>query len=66
MKILFNGKSIEVPEGTSISELLRIAEVRASVVAVEVNQEIVPRPLHENTQLQSGDVVEAVTLVGGG
>lgn len=64
--IQFNGKSIEVPEAASISQLLQLASVRASVVAVELNEEIVPAALHDSTLLRSGDLVEAVTLVGGG
>jgi thiamine biosynthesis protein ThiS len=35
-------------------------------VAVEVNRELVPRRNFEATQLQEGDHVEIVTLVGGG
>ena len=32
----------------------------------EVNKRIVPRKRHESTQLNEGDKVELVTLVGGG
>ena len=34
--------------------------------AVEVNRTLVPRSRHESHQLQDGDRVEVVTLVGGG
>lgn len=40
--------------------------MRSQLVAVEVNMDIVPRTKHAEHQLQPGDVVEAVTLVGGG
>ena len=35
-------------------------------VAVEVNEEVVPREQHATTELREGDRVEIVTLVGGG
>ncbi|MCX5655676.1 MAG: sulfur carrier protein ThiS [Planctomycetota bacterium] len=35
-------------------------------VAVEVNRELVPRSQHGARRLAEGDVVEIVTLVGGG
>jgi thiazole synthase len=35
-------------------------------VAVEVNRRVIPRQEHESCRLQEGDVVEIVTLVGGG
>jgi len=35
-------------------------------VAVERNRVIVPRSLHQETILESGDHIEIVTIVGGG
>jgi sulfur carrier protein len=35
-------------------------------VAVEVNEEVVPREQHAERELRDGDRVEIVTLVGGG
>lgn len=66
ISLTFNGQSLEVPGGTTITELLEIGEIRASVVAVERNREIVPRKQHATTVAQAGDIIEAVTLVGGG
>lgn len=64
--IQFNGQAIDLPAGSSVAELLRQVEMRSQLVAVEVNMDIVPRSEHAQHQLQAGDVVEAVTLVGGG
>ena len=50
----------------SISDLLASADIRHKLVAVEINQQIVPREQHQSHRLVDGDVVEAVTLVGGG
>lgn len=64
--IQFNGSEMQVPSGTSIVELLSLVEMKGAVVAVELNQEVIPRESHSETQVQPGDCVEAVTLVGGG
>ncbi len=64
--ILFNGSEMLVPGGTNIVDLLSLVEMKGAVVAVEVNQEVVPRESHQETKVQPGDRVEAVTLVGGG
>ncbi len=62
----FNGQSMEVPAGTNIEQLLLLGEIRSRLVAVEVNLEIVPREQHATHCVAAGDVIEAVTLVGGG
>ncbi|MCC7334873.1 MAG: sulfur carrier protein ThiS [Pirellulaceae bacterium] len=66
LTIEFNGQSFDVPPGTTIEQLLALAEIRSRLVAVEVNREIVPRALHASQCVAAGDTVEAVTLVGGG
>lgn len=66
LTIEFNGQSFDVPPGTTIEQLLQMAEIRSRLVAVEVNREIVPRALHASQCVVAGDTIEAVTLVGGG
>ncbi len=66
ISIQFNGQATEVPPETTIAQLLEIAGIRSQLVAVEVNLEIVPREQFQSYTVAAGDVVEAVTLVGGG
>jgi len=66
IQIQFNGKAMEVPAGSTIADLLEVAQMRSKLVAVEQNLEIVPREVHAQTTVDTGDVIEAVTLVGGG
>ncbi len=66
MKILLNGEEREVPEGQSVSELIQALELPLEQVAVERNQCLVRRMEHSSTRLQEGDVLEIVSLVGGG
>jgi sulfur carrier protein len=66
VNVLVNGSKREVPEGTTIAQLLRELEVPARGVAVEVNCELVPRAAHAEYALREADRLEIVTLVGGG
>ena len=66
MKILFNGEGREVRDGMTIAELLEELSLDPKRVAVEVNLDLAPRDRHAQTQLQEGDQLEVVTLVGGG
>jgi sulfur carrier protein len=66
MQVKLNGEALELPEATTILELLERLKVRRDIVAVEVNREIVPRGRHGDRRLEEGDAVEVVTFVGGG
>lgn len=64
--IQFNGQPLQVPAETTVEQLLLQAGMRSRLVAVELNLEIVPREQHAARRVAAGDVIEAVTLVGGG
>ena len=66
MTIVLNGEPRDTPASTTLAALLRELELPAQRVAVEVNQELVPRAKHESFELHDGDSLEVVTLVGGG
>ncbi|TWT87545.1 sulfur carrier protein ThiS [Pseudobythopirellula maris] len=61
-----NGERRDVPEGTTIAALLELLEIRTKGVAVERNLEVVSRTEHATTEIEAGDRLEVVTLVGGG
>ncbi len=64
--VRINGKVRDLPEITTVAELLTLLQLPSRGLAVEVNQVIVPRHQHETWQLREGDTVEIVHLVGGG
>jgi thiamine biosynthesis protein ThiS len=66
MQIHFNGQPREVDERITVAALLAQLELEPRYVAVEVNLELVPRDRHSEHELQAGDRLEVVTLVGGG
>ena len=66
IEITINEQSREVADGTTLAQLLVELEIISPAIAVEVNQRLRPRDQFGSTVLESGDVVEIVTLVGGG
>ncbi len=61
-----NGEDREIPEGLTLTALLRWLELPADRVAVEWNLEIVPRGRWDETLIRTGDKLEIVQFVGGG
>lgn len=60
-----NGVSLDMA-GKTLAEYLEAAGYDPRLVAVERNDEIVPRARYGETVLRDGDVVEVVTFMGGG
>lgn len=66
MRLTVNGEDRQVEPSTTVKQLLAALGLQDTLVAVERNQEVVPRAQHESTELREGDRVEVVQFVGGG
>ena len=66
MEILINGEPRQIEVGCSVAMLLEELKLQPRYLAVERNQQLVPRATHAACVLQPGDRIEIVTLVGGG
>lgn len=66
MQIQLNGQTRQVEDAITIAGLLAGCGYGERKVAVEVNQEIVPRSAHATRHLAEGDRIEVVTAFGGG
>ena len=66
MRIQLNGEPFELPDNQSVADLLVRLDLTGRRVAVELNQDIVPRSQHNSTKLAEGDQVEVVHAIGGG
>lgn len=64
--IRLNGRPHDVPEGTTIADLLDDLDLPLPRVAILLNEEVVPRARHHAVVLAVGDAVEVITLAGGG
>ena len=65
MRLTLNGEQRDV-DAPSVAALLVALALPADQCAVEVNGALVKRAARAATPLHDGDVVEIVTLVGGG
>ena len=66
MQILVNGNTTEIPEGTTMAGLIDRLELSGQRLAVEVNEELVPRSRFAEQRLARNDRVEIIHAVGGG
>jgi len=66
MQINLNGTDHEVAEGATLAALVEQLELGQQRIAIEVNEELVPRTQHAAHRLSPGDHVEIVRAIGGG
>ncbi len=64
--VKINGECVENIIGKNIAEYLSESGYDLKRVAVELNDDILPKSQYECTVLQEGDCVEIVSFVGGG
>ena len=66
MEITVNGKATTLDDGATVRDLVERLALGNKFIAVERNQLVVPYQTYDETVLNGGDVIEIVTLVGGG
>jgi sulfur carrier protein len=63
--VKINGELLD-KDGKTVTEMLADMDISGQRVAVEINEEIVPKANYGETVLRDGDKVEVVRFVGGG
>jgi len=66
MQVQVNGKAMDLPAGATVTLLVEKMALAGKRLAVEVNEDIVPRSQHAEFALNNGDRVEVVHAIGGG
>jgi len=66
MNITLNGELREIPDTASVAQLVEILGLSNKRMAMEINEEIVPRSTFEQRIIQAGDKIEIVGAIGGG
>jgi sulfur carrier protein len=66
VQVLVNGTAFDLPERSTIDQLLRMRELDPRYVVVERNGEPLPRDCYEAVMLEEGDRLELVRAVAGG
>ncbi len=66
MQIVLNGETRTLEPGTTLAALVVSLDLGGRRMAVEVNEEVIPRSEYADHVLGDGDRVEIVHAVGGG
>ncbi|WP_445158752.1 sulfur carrier protein ThiS [Halomonas sp. E14] len=66
MQIQLNGEARDLAPGLTVAQLIDTLGLAGRRIAVERNEEIVPRSEHATTCLADGDRIEIVHAIGGG
>jgi len=66
MELVINGKREQLPEGINAAQLVEHLGLEKERLAMEVNEEIVPRSNYANYNFSAGDRIEIVRAIGGG
>jgi len=66
VRVIANGKPVELHDGATVTDLLTMLNLGARWVLVERNGEPVPRAEAPTTVLEGGDRLELVRAVAGG
>ena len=66
MQLTVNGKPREVDGPQTLRQFLEAHNVKPEMVAVEYNGDIIRRERYAEVNLQEGDKLEIIHMVGGG
>ncbi|MGO1691630.1 MAG: sulfur carrier protein ThiS [Marinobacter sp.] len=66
MQVQVNGEALALPAGATVAALVEKMALTGKRLAVEVNEDIVPRSQHPTFALNHGDRIEVVHAIGGG
>jgi len=66
LNITVNGHDHQCESATLLLDLLTQLKMNPKLVAIEYNGEILHRQFWSQTEIQAGDALEVVTIVGGG
>ena len=60
IRLTVNGEKLQQITSRNLQELIETLRLTEKNIAVEVNQEIIPRSEHQTTRLREGDRVDIV------
>jgi len=66
MQFYVNGEPTTLDDHASLADLVTSMDLVGKRIAIEVNQEIIPRSQHAEYRIQADDHVEVVHAIGGG
>jgi sulfur carrier protein len=66
MNIIVNGQKEDLPQGTSLEDIIKAKAKDPALVIAELNGTVIERSRWNTAPLKNNDVLELVAFVGGG
>ena len=66
MQVIINGKAAELPENSSVTDLLQARNLPEDIVIIELNGEIINRGKWDSVKLNPDDSLELIRIISGG
>ncbi|HCA05348.1 MAG TPA: thiamine biosynthesis protein ThiS [Ruminococcaceae bacterium] len=63
--VTVNGSPVNI-DGQTVEQFIKSSDFNPLFIAVELNEDIVPKTEYSSIILKDGDVLEVVSFVGGG
>lgn len=66
MRVKINGEADEIPDNSSIKDVLTARKLPVDIIIIALNGEIINREKWEILKLNSNDNLELIRIIGGG
>ncbi len=66
IQIYINGKKKNINTNCNLINILEEYSLKNRLVAVEINQEVIPKSNYKNRKINKNDRIEILELIGGG
>ena len=66
IQIYINGKKKNINSNYNLINIIEEYSLKNKLVAVEINQEVIPKSNYKNKKINKNDRIEILELIGGG
>jgi len=66
IQIYINGKKKNINSNCNLINILEAYSLKNKMVAVEINQEVIPKSNYKTKKINKNDRIEILELIGGG
>ena len=66
IQIYINGKKKNIDTDSNLIDILAEYSLKNKLVAIEVNQEVIPKSKYKTKKINKNDKIEILELIGGG
>ena len=66
IQIYINGKKKNIDASSNLIDILAVYSLKNKLVAIEINQEVIPKSNYKKKKINQNDKIEILELIGGG